>query len=302
MTTRITVLGAPSSAGAHYAGQELGPSAIRRAGFVKLLSDAGLDVIDAGDIQGEVFRVDPDPGAMRNLDAVVEVAERLADAVHEHVSRGYLPIVLGGDCTISLGIVAGLQRVHDDVGVAYIDGDADLSTPARTHSGILDASGVAHFLGLADTPLGAIGTTHPMLQPEQLVLLGCDPTDLDTCDADVCASHPELLHFTDEEIRADAAAAVSQARSRLAARTAVLVHFDVDCVDSADLPLANYPHYGSGLSLDTAAQLLSTMVGTGNLAAISLTEVNPTHDPGGEQLDRYVSAVATAIADGIRSI
>ena len=301
MTTRITVLGAPTSAGAHYAGQELGPSAIRRAGFVDILSDAGLDVIDAGDIRGEVFRVDPDPTPLRNLGAVVDVAERVADAVQEHVSRGYLPIVLGGDCTISLGVVAGLQRVHDDVGVAYIDGDADLSTPERTHSGILDATGVAHFLGLADTPLAAIGSSQPMLRPEQLVLLGYDPTDLDTYDADVFAARPELLHFTDDEIRADAATAASQARSQLAERTAVLVHFDVDCVDSADLPLANYPHYGSGLSLDTASQLLSTMVGADNLAAISLTEVNPTHDPGGEQLDRYVSAVATAIADGIRS-
>lgn len=187
MSGRVTVLGAPSSAGAHFGGQELAPAAIRRAGFIDRLAGAGLDVVDAGDVDGEVFRVDPEHDRTRNIDAVVGVAERVADAVQEHVGRGYLPIVIGGDCTISLGVVAGLQRVRDDVGVAYIDGDADLSTPDRTHSGILDATGVAHLLGFADTPLATIGTAHPMLQPDQLVLLGYDPTDLDTYDADVFA-------------------------------------------------------------------------------------------------------------------
>jgi arginase len=132
------------------------------------------------------------------------------------------------------------------------------------------------------------------------VLLGYDPTDLDTVDTDVFASRPELLHFTDAEIRADAATCAAEARTRLAEKDAVLVHFDVDCVDSGDLPLGNFPHYGAGVSLDTATEVLSAMVATPNLAAISLTEVNPTHDPGREQLDRYVSSVVTAIADGIR--
>ena len=33
-------------------------------------------------------------------------------------------------------------------------------------------------------------------------------------------------------------------------------------------------------------------------AAIALTEVNPSYDPGGHQLARYVDAVAGAIAHG----
>lgn len=109
---------------------------------------------------------------------------------------GY-PVVLGGDCTITLGVVAGLQRVHDDVQLAYFDGDADLSSPERTRSGILDATGIAHLLGIADTPLARIGRTFPMLAEHQLVLLGYDRGDPDSYDEGALAARPALRHFSD---------------------------------------------------------------------------------------------------------
>jgi len=75
-----------------------------------------------------------------------------------------------------------------------------------------------------------------------------------------------------------------------------VVHFDVDAVDSADLPLANYPHHGKGVTLATAATVLRELCATPALACLALTEVNPTHDPGGELLGRYIDAIVTALA------
>ena len=87
----------------------------------------------------------------------------------------------------------------------------------------------------------------------------------------------------------------------LAARSsAVIVHFDVDAIDSGDLPLGNFPHYGTGVSLETAATVLEVLCATPPLAAIVLTEVNPSHDPTGVQLGRYIDAVAHAIATSTR--
>jgi arginase len=39
----------------------------------------------------------------------------------------------------------------------------------------------------------------------------------------------------------------------------VVVHFDVDAVDSGDLPLGNFPHYGTGVSLQAAGEALRTL-------------------------------------------
>ena len=46
-----TVIGVPTSAGAHHAGQEQAPAALREAGLIERLREAGLSVADAGDLQ-----------------------------------------------------------------------------------------------------------------------------------------------------------------------------------------------------------------------------------------------------------
>jgi arginase len=73
----------------------------------------------------------------------------------------------------------------------------------------------------------------------------------------------------------------------------------VDAVDSGDLPLANFPHYGTGVPLATAATALARLATVPGLAAVVLTEVNPSYDASGAQLTRYVDAVTSALAHGL---
>jgi len=83
----------------------------------------------------------------------------------------------------------------------------------------------------------------------------------------------------------------------LTSRTShLIVHFDVDAVTSSDLPLGNFPHYGTGIPLDNATTVLKILCAAPQLAAIVLTEVNPSYDPSGRQLDRYIDAITQAIA------
>jgi arginase len=81
--------------------------------------------------------------------------------------------------------------------------------------------------------------------------------------------------------------------------SSLIVHFDVDAVDSRDLPLANYPHYGTGIPLAAAGEVLAVLCGAPTLAAVVLTEVNPSYDPTGRQLARYIDTVTGAIARGL---
>jgi arginase len=74
------------------------------------------------------------------------------------------------------------------------------------------------------------------------------------------------------------------------------VHFDVDVVDSGDLPLGNFPHYGSGVQLTDAARSLSVLVADHACGALVLTEINPSYDADGSQLERYLAALTNALA------
>jgi arginase len=296
----MTLIGVASSAGTHHAGQDRAPAALRAAGFVERLRAAGVTVDDRGDLVHEVFVADDMASTARSLATVVRVARTVADAVAETLADGALPLVVGGDCTITLGVVAGAQRHDPTAGLLYLDGDADLSTPATTRSGVLDAMGIAHLLGLADTELARLDGPTPMLTDERLALIGYDEGDPETFAAETLRGRTGLVRFADHQVRRDPAGCARAALAAVQAHTSSLVvHFDVDAVDSRDLPLANFPHYGTGIPLAAAGEVLAILCAAPTLAAVVLTEVNPSYDPSGHQLGRYIDTVAAAIADGL---
>jgi len=300
MTTAVTVIGAATSAGSHHAGQEHAPAALRAAGFVARLARAGLDVTDLGDVVTATFAPDSVTATARSLREVVLVARAVADAVDGVLAAGRLPVVLGGDCTISLGVLAGVLRHYPGSGLLYLDGDADLATPETSSSGVLDAMGAAHLLGLADNDLARIGPVFPMLTQERLVQFGYDETDPDSNRSDWARDLPGLVRFSGPEVRADPAGCAVRALDALAAAAdGAVVHFDVDMIDSRDLPLANFPHYNLGLPLSMAAGLLPGFYAQPHLRAAVFTEVNPSYEPSGTSLARYVETVAGALAAGL---
>jgi arginase len=210
------------------------------------------------------------------------------------------PLVLGGDCTITLGVVAGFARHDPDVGLLYFDGDADLSTPATTTSGVLDSMVVAHLLGEGAPALAGLGPRVPLLPAERLLLFGFDdPDDLGEAQQALLARHaPAAWPATRvREVAGGPPAAAAAALAELEARAAtVVVHFDVDVVDSGDLPLANFPHFGQGLTLAEALACLEVFCGGAKLGGLVVTEVNPDHDPDGRQVSRLVDGLVAALA------
>ena len=172
MPRRLEIVGAPSSAGAYAPGQERAPQAYRSAGLPALLEGRGIAVTDRGDVPGFRWRIDPDHMRAMNADAAAGVASAVADQVAAGLSAGSAVLVLGGDCTVELGTVAGASRETPEVGLVYIDYDTDMNTPLSVEDGALDWMGVAHLLGLPDTvpSLSGVGPRMPMLRPDQVLL------------------------------------------------------------------------------------------------------------------------------------
>src|SRR5260370_35534617 len=97
---RFGLIGVPSSAGAHGPGQEKAPSALRKAGLLGALREAGLDLEDLGDLP--VVRFGPD-GANRKPQSqarVVKGARQGAATGPRAVERELVPVALGGGCAI----------------------------------------------------------------------------------------------------------------------------------------------------------------------------------------------------------
>ena len=291
---KFGLIGVPSSAGAHGPGQEKGPSALRTAGLLGALREAGLEVEDLGDLPVVRFAPDRAERKRQSQSRVVKVARQVADAVARAVERELIPIVLGGDCTITIGVVAGLLRHQPDLGLIYFDGDADLTTPETTHSGIFDSMGVAHLIGQGDPDLAHIGPRFPLLEQDRIILFGFHPYEIEPAEAGLL-ERSAMLRYPVTSLDDRPVDFAREALARLEERSgAVAVHFDVDVMDSAEIPLADWPHYDA-LSFGDAMRCLSVFVGSSRLAALVVTEINPDHDPEGLLVRQFIDAFAGAM-------
>lgn len=296
-TSTLSLIGAPSSAGAYAPGQERAPAALREAGLPERLRDLGVDVRDLGDTPGFRWQVDRGNPRAMNAEAVARAARGTASLVGEALEHGGAALVLGGDCTVELGTVAGALRSTEDVGLLYIDLDTDLNTPLSTADGALDWMGVAHMLGVpgALAELVAIGPRAPLLRTEQLHYFACDnvePFERQLIRDRGIASMPLA------EVAAHPEGAAERVVNGWASRfERLLIHLDVDVLDFADMPLAENTRRNVGLKFDQLVAALQVLLAAPNWAALTVCELNPDHGASdGSTLRSFVAALSEAIA------
>ena len=289
----IAIIGAPTSAGAFAPGQEDAPAALRAAGLVEALG-AG----DRGDTPRFRWRVDHDHPRAMNVDAVVDGVRAVAAEVEDALRAGDLPLVLGGDCTVGVGTVAGAVAAGADPRLVYLDLHPDLNTPDSVPDGALDWMGVAHMLDAqgADERLAAAGPRRPLLRDDDLVLLGAGPEQCTAAERDAIAAR-DLRPISAGDLRADPVAAARAALGRATAGgRRFLVHFDVDLIDFSDVPLSENTGRGIGVGFEAALTALGVLLAHDAVLGLTVTELNPHHGaPDGADVARLARALAGAL-------
>ena len=289
----IHLIGAATSAGAYGPGQEKAPATFRRHGLVEALEATGRTVIDTGEVAHAMFRRDPTHPEAANVETVAETCLAVAQPVAEALGQGALVLVLGGDCTITLGTVTGALEVSDSVGLIYIDGDTDLNTPA-TGDGILDWMGAAHILGLsgAESSLSTLARRSPMLQPSALRFVAADnATDAEQRVIDELDLHRHSL----AECLDDPQAVLRSLSEWAQVFERVLVHVDIDVLGGVRFPIADNTRKVPGLTLTVLSELLDGLCHLPNFAALTLCEVNPDNaEDEAAQMANLITTLATA--------
>jgi arginase len=315
---RITVIGIPTEAGTHFAGQCKAPEAIVSTGKLldKLSSEYEVDhipdIFASNELVAKAARWAPSPktNGIRNEANAVKVMEHIRDELIEHAQKQSrsetIQLFLGGDCSMAPSILCALHHTSPaKIGVVYFDGDCDLSLPGDSHdpgtSSILDSMVLSHYTQregclqcIKDAFAKPDGT--PLIDASNIVLFGQDPLQ------------PSVEHWTylcekqfkcyfRSTVAANPTTTAQAALKYLSDQgcDAVLIHFDVDVIDSGEFPLANFPHY-AGLQFEQAAEALTIFLSEANgLLGMALTEVNPNNDPSGVMVTRLVDAVVAGL-------
>lgn len=288
---KIIVLGSPTSAAAMSAGHEGAPAALRSAGLVERLRSVGYEVEDFGDDPVQVSKPDEESPRARNISGVLASINVLKPRVEQAVKAGALPLILSGDCSVALATVAGVRRYFRNVGLVYVDRDADLNTPATTTSGSLDGMVVSHVTGRGAAELVRFWSEPPLVRDPDVALFGVarlDPAEQELLQHSTLRSYPAAdVH---KKGAADAArVAVERVHGN---RNEFVLHFDVDVIDG--FAATNCPGEG-GLRMEEARDALEVFASQPHLGAIEVTAYNPTKDPDGSGAKLVIDLLADAL-------
>ena len=288
---KIAVLGAPTSAAAMSLGHEGAPTALRTAGIVDRLRTIGYEVADLGDDPPQLYKPDEESPRARNLPRIIAALEALKPRVEQAVKSGALPLILSGDCSIALATVAGVRRYFRNVGMIYVDGDADLNTPATTPSGCVDGMVVTHLSGRGAAELVRFWGEPPLIREPDLALFGV--SRLDPPEQELLQRSPLRRFLLADVQRMGAGAAAQAAVERIHSSShEFILHFDVDVISG--FQATNYPS-SSGLSLEEVREALKVFAQQKHLAAIEVTAYNPTKDADGVAAKLLVDLVAEVL-------
>ena len=276
MMGEFGLLGVPSSAAAHGPGQEKAPAALRRAGLPERLSAAGLRIVDYGDLPVVRWRPDPRQRRPHNLQAVLGVLGKASRRLGEILADGRVPLVLGGECSVTIAVMSAFRDRGIEPALLYMDGGVDLFTPATNPTGILDSMGVAHLLDEPGTAaeLAGLGPARPLLRDDRLLLFGY--TDYPGAEHDVLVRR-DLAGLPAERIRGRPEQAAEEALARVCASAdQFLLHLDVD--------------------FEEAMRCLAVFTRHEGLAGLTITEFNPDHGAeDGSTADALVRGLVGAL-------
>lgn len=294
----ISVIGVPVNSAGTTDGVARAPQALREAGLLDRLAASGVS--DEGDVpfQAPSPERDPQSGLIAPT-TIASMVEGVEGAVGSSIAAGRFPLVLGGDCPVLLGCLAGTRRAGRTVGLLFVDGHEDAWPPLASLTGEAADMELGIALGLETASLPrALTERLPLALPQDVVVLG--PRDLHELEGAGVGSLRGRVELHDEEsVRAAGPGRVAHtAAERLGRQTgAWWLHVDLDVLSTAALPAVDYPQPG-GLSWDELEELTVAVLSVPGLAGWDVTIYNPDLDPERGYADRIVDYLAACIGTG----
>jgi arginase len=293
----LAVLDAPSNLGlkSPSPGKEPGvknmPGALRGHGIIQRLRAE-----DAGSVVSPAYTSSIDPAIkVRNAEGIRGYSLQLADRIDGLLSQGKFPLVLGGDCSILLGSALALRK-RGRYGLLFVDGHADLLTPASSQSKGAAGMDLALATGLGPEFLTDIEGRKPYILPEDTIVFGYrQPPPGDK--SPVAPQSPMQAYPLN---------LVQQQGTAQSARTAVAhlasaptqgfwIHVDVDVLATKWMPAVDSPEEG-GMTPEELSTLLKMALSSDRCIGMEVTIYDPTLDPAGKGADLIVKLLAEVLS------
>ncbi|WP_217184061.1 arginase family protein [Streptomyces sp. AC495_CC817] len=291
----LAILSAPSNLGLRpplpgaVPGTAKAPEALREAGLHRAL--LGRGAIDAGVVLPGRYVDDPErvPGTVRNQEAIVDHARRLARRLVGLREDGFTPLVLGGDC--SLIVAAGLAtRVTGGGGLVHVDGHTDFRHPGNSDEvGALAGEDLAAAIGRHSPEIADVDGLGPYFDAAATAHVGCRRDDAEVEEVMAAIS---LVIPADRIILHGGARAAAEVLGSPGLDRGFWLQVDVDVLDPEHMPAVDSPDPG-GLTPDELTAFLRVVAP--RAWGASVTVFDPDLDPDGV----HATTVARIVVEGL---
>ncbi|MCX8153316.1 MAG: agmatinase [Candidatus Bathyarchaeota archaeon] len=259
---KYVVFGVPFDVTSTYrTGARFGPTAIRQASLnIETYSfRTGVDVEDL-----------PlhDLGDLHVSTSPEKTVDTLRLVVEDILAAGKLPIAIGGEHTITLGIMKGFGDKAKDTAVVSFDAHLDLRK---------------EFMGLTLSHTTFMQLINKEVKPARIIEVGTRAV----CQEELAyAKKTGIPFFTAQQMRREGTAqTIRQLKEALAPYKHVYLTVDMDVLDPAFAPAVQNPE-AEGLETHTLLDILCALCDK-RVVGVDVVEVTPVYDQG-------ISAVAAA--------
>ena len=275
----VSLIGAPTDVGAGRPGARMGPEALRVAGIVGAITQFGINVKECGNVIGPANPGQPAIDGFRHLPEVTQWNRSIHDIVYAELQDARLPILLGGDHSLSIGSISAVARHCRERGtklrVLWFDAHADFNTATLTPSGNIHGMPVACLCGQGPKELVEIGGHCPALDPQAIRQVGIRSVD----EGEKRVVHDLGIEVFDMRYIDEMGMrhAMELALALVGSDTHLHVSLDVDFLDPDIAPGVGTTVRG-GPTYREAQLCMEMIADTGRLASLDIVELNPALD------------------------
>lgn len=281
MAQKIRIIGIPMDLGQSRRGVDMGPSALRVAGLQSRIKQLGSAVEDIGNIS--VKQAEEQHYGEKRAKYMAEIADTcrgLAETVQKALEEGWMPLVLGGDHSIAIGVMSGVaahfRKQQKRVGYIWLDAHGDMNTPETSPSGNVHGMPLASVMGYGAAELTELLGFKPKAEPRNVALVGV--RDLDSKEKRL-VKESGVHVFTMRDIDERGMREVMSEALRFASdeTDGVAISLDMDFVDPSDAPGVGTPVQG-GVTYREAHLAMEMIADSEAMVSLEVVEINPVID------------------------
>ena len=178
-------------------------------------------------------------------------------------------VTLGGECSVSAPVFTYLaDKYGGDVAIVWVDAHPDITLPGDDYNGY-HAMALTACMGMGDEDI--VGQLPAKVSPADVCLAG-----LRECEYPYIEKRVEELgitHFSPSDLASDSSLLIDWLRNNDKSR--VMVHFDMDVMDPADILAAVADGPAGGLKLTEVVRLINDIATVKELVALTVAEPMP---------------------------